>query len=152
MTQTGSEPLPPKGVPRATSRPDAIEGSPQLACPELAGAECARPQDSAGAGPGRDLVLGHDGVQPRFHQTLAGGTAGKISQHESGGRLFGGYTLSEDSRRAQKRRRRQGCGRQDESFNLAVKSLLELSPCLACFRFRIPVFDLRDVRSSSLGH
>ena len=39
---------------------------------------------------------------------------GKFPSIESGRRLLSGYTLSEDGRRAQKRRRRQGRGHQDE--------------------------------------
>ena len=40
--------------------------------------------------------------------------ARQVSDHGSGRRLFGGDALSEGGRRAQKRRRRQGRGRQDE--------------------------------------
>jgi branched-chain amino acid transport system substrate-binding protein len=56
------------------------------------------------AGGQQFAVLGHDRCQPRFHQTLAGGTSRQISDDGAGWRLLGGHALLKSGRRAEKHR------------------------------------------------
>ena len=58
----------------------------------------ARSQDRARPRSDRNLLLGHERRHPRLDQALAGSTAGKIPDHEPGGRLFGDLALPEGGR------------------------------------------------------
>ena len=71
--------------------------------------------NNAGARPRltTSAVTSQDGLK-RFHVTFSVCVQGWISCVIRIGRLVSGYTLFEDSRRAQKRGRRQGSGRQNE--------------------------------------
>ena len=64
----------------------------------IADVEALGLKTAQGLGSDRNLLLGHERRHPCVDQALAGLAAGKIPDHEPGGRLFGGLALPEGGR------------------------------------------------------